>query len=197
MPCICGGVTIWEEIEEARKNGAYRMGAVGLLEVVPGLDRIAPVTDFPELEDRAREAMEEYLSTRPTKVGDGLERRACGAVLLYLLSYSHAQYQEKCTEQHISQAFGAPRPRIKRLLQRMAWDGVVESLGIGLSSPFRIVNLGKAMKEGQKRLFIRIDSQTEVNVERALKELKRVLVELMTEVAERGALDAMRYGKLQ
>jgi hypothetical protein len=146
-------VTIWEEIDEARANrDGYRMGALGFLEVVPGLENVAPMTEFTEMEDRARRALDEYLSTRPTRVDDELERRACGAVLSYLLCYSHDQYQEKCTEYQISQTLGAPRPRVKKLLSRMAWDGVIESLGIGISSPYRIVNLGKAMKEGYLQL---------------------------------------------
>ena len=141
-------MTIWQEIDEARAKNDYRMGALGFLEVVPSLPNIAPLTKLTETEDRAREAMAEYLSTRPTKVSDEMERRACGAVLTYLLCYSHDQAQEKCTEYQVSQRFGAPRPRIKKLLSRMVWDGVIESLGIGISSPYRIVNLGKAMKEG-------------------------------------------------
>ena len=140
------------------------MGALGFSEVIPSLDKMAPMTEFLELEDRGKEAMDEYLSTRSTKVGDELERRACGAVLYYLLSYSHDQYQEKCTEHHISQAFGTSRPRIKRLLTRMVWDGVIESLGIGLSSPYRIVNMGKAMKEGYYQ----------VSAEEAMKTTKMV-----------------------
>jgi len=145
-------VTIWDEIDEARRNkDDYRMGATGFLEVIPGLD-LAPLIEFTELEDRARKDLEEYLSTRPTKVDDELERRACGAVLTYLLCYSHDQYLEKCTEYQISQRLGAPRPRVKKLLSRLEWDGVIESLGIGISSPYKIINLGKAMKEGYLQL---------------------------------------------
>ena len=146
-------MTIWDEIDEARENKEnYRMGATGYLEVIPGLENIAPLTEFTELEDRARKDLDEYLSTRPSRVDDELERRACGAVLAYLLCYSHDMFQEKCTEYQISRRLGAPRPRVKKLLSRLEWDGVIESLGIGISSPYKIVNLGKAMKEGYLQL---------------------------------------------
>ena len=140
-------MTIWEEIEEARKKKDYGMGALGFIEIIPTL-KIGPLSETTEFEDRAKKAIDEFLSIRPNKVTDEVERRACGAVLSYLLCYSHDQYLEKCTEYQISLSLGIPRPRLRKLLSRLAWDGVIESVGVGLSSPYKIINMGKAMGEG-------------------------------------------------
>lgn len=53
---------------------------------------------------------------------------------------------------------------------------------------------GKALKEGQRRLFIRIDAELEGSVEKALKELRRILFEALKDHASGGSFDASRYG---
>jgi DNA-binding Lrp family transcriptional regulator len=140
-------VTLWDEIDESRrKKEVVEEDPRGLRWIRWALKKGTRVAEFREIEDRARQAIEEYVSTRGAKVDEGLEHRACSAVLAYLLTYSYDL--QKCTEFHISQRLGIPRPRLNRLLSRMEWDGIIEGVGIGTSSPYRIVNLGRAMSDG-------------------------------------------------
>ena len=73
-------------------------------------------------------------------------------------------------------------------------SAVTEFTGAAVMVKGEYIPPGKAVREGHRRLYIRIDSSSEVNVEKALKELKRILFETMTEAAERGNLDSLRYG---
>lgn len=52
---------------------------------------------------------------------------------------------------------------------------------------------GKAPKDGERRLHLRIEGPTEVSVDRARAEVQRILVEATVEAAERGVLDYSRY----
>ena len=119
--------TLWDEIDASRrKEEVIEEDPRGLSWIRWGLDKGMLVTDQNELEDRARQAIEEYVSKRGAKVDEELERRACAAVFLYLLYYSGDL--QKCTEYHISQGLGIPRPRLNRLLSRMEWDGIIEGI---------------------------------------------------------------------
>jgi hypothetical protein len=140
-------VTLWDEIDESRrKKEVVEEDPRGFRWIRWALKKGTRVAEFREIEDRARQAIEEYVSTRGAKVDERLERRACSAVLAYLLTYSYDL--QKCTEFHISQRLGIPRPRLNRLLSRMEWDEIIEGVGIGTSSPYRVVNLGRAMTDG-------------------------------------------------
>jgi hypothetical protein len=144
-------MTLWDEIDDSRKKKeTIYDDPRGFTLVQRGRGKRAPFTDFSEIEDRARQAIEEYVSKRGTKISEELERKACTGVLGYLLTYSHDP--GKCTEYHISQMLGIPRMRLNRLMSRMEWDGIIESVGIGTSSPYNVSNLGKAMKDGYLEL---------------------------------------------
>lgn len=71
---------------------------------------------------------------------------------------------------------------------------IMDFAGAVLAVKGEYIPAGKPLKEGQRPLYIRIDAESELAVEKALKELRRVLFEAMTEAAERGSLDALRYG---
>ena len=151
-------MSLWDEIDESRKKKptwGTSPDRDGLRHFRRGLATPYKLvfTEFRTIEDRARQAIEEYLSIRASKVSDGLERRACGAVLGYLIFHSHDL--ERCTEYQMSQRFSMPRARLRRLLSRMEWDGVIDSVGIGMSTPYRVINLGRAMKEG----YLDLDSE--------------------------------------
>jgi ATP-dependent RNA helicase DDX46/PRP5 len=71
---------------------------------------------------------------------------------------------------------------------------IMEFCGAQMFPKGEFIPAGRLPKDGQRRLFIRIDAESEVAVEKALKELRRVLFEAITEGAERGTLEASRYG---
>ena len=52
---------------------------------------------------------------------------------------------------------------------------------------------GKAVREGIRKLYVRIDADREWAVERARSEIKRLLVQFTREAADRGAIDYSRY----
>ncbi len=53
--------------------------------------------------------------------------------------------------------------------------------------------VGKAPKEGERRLHLRVEGPTEISVEKARSEVHRILIEATVEAAERGVLDYSRY----
>lgn len=71
---------------------------------------------------------------------------------------------------------------------------IMDFCGAMISVKGEYIPQGRPPKDGQRRLFVRIDADSEMGVEKALKEVRRVLFEAMTEAAERGSLEALRYG---
>jgi ATP-dependent RNA helicase DDX46/PRP5 len=71
---------------------------------------------------------------------------------------------------------------------------IMDFAGAILSVKGEFMPQGRLPKDGQRRLYIRIDAEAEVAVEKALKEIRRNLFEAMTESAQGGALDSIRYG---
>ncbi len=116
------------------------------------------VISYEEMEDRAKEAVEEYAATPPGRIGKELEMRVCDVILSYLINYSYDL--EKCGEKQISERLGIPRSRLHNLLTTMEWNGIVESVGIGRSNPYSVLNLGKAMREG----YLTLDSDSAKNI---------------------------------
>lgn len=73
-------------------------------------------------------------------------------------------------------------------------SAVMEFCSAQLLVKGEFVPQGKALKEGQRRLYIRIDAELEMSVEKALKELRRILFEALKDHASGGSFDASRYG---
>ena len=146
-------LTIWEDIQEARKGKGEKTGPMqtwswrGRISSKP--EDLIPL-EFREMEDAARQAVEEYNSTPASKMSRDLELKACDAILKYIIF--NAPDLEKCGLRSISTALGISRSRANSLLTSMEWNGIVRSRGIGPSSPYAPGNLSKAMAEGYLQL---------------------------------------------
>ena len=77
----------------------------------------------------------------------------------------------------------------QKVTHKETLSAIMEYSGAALLIKGEHVPQGKQSKEGQRKLYIRIDSDTEAAVERALKELRRLLYEMLTE----SATDGPRY----
>ncbi len=148
-------MTIWEELEEARKIDLSEKGEGGLvfwgrdLKDV-ALERGAETVGFEDMEDQARLVVEEYVAAPASRINRDLEMAVCDVVLKYLIF--NWEDENKRGERAISDALGIPRTRLRSLLQKMEWDGIVSSKGIGTTNPYAVLNLGKALGEGYLRL---------------------------------------------
>ncbi len=139
--------TIWDEIRLSRRKGGNVVGHPGDLDrSFAELVSSSRVIEFSELEDEAESAIQEFVSTHGSKVTKELELRACSGILKYLQAYAYDL--EKCSERYISKRLGIPRPRLHGLLRNMEWNGIVERVGIGTYGPYKILNMGKAIKDG-------------------------------------------------
>jgi hypothetical protein len=98
------------------------------------------------MENKAREAIEEYIATPLSEVGTYLELRACDAIVKYLIFNSFDL--DKCSIRSLSRMLGIPRSRLRMLLARMEREGVVRTIEIGTAQSYQVVNIAKAMKEG-------------------------------------------------
>ncbi len=86
-----------------------------------------------------------------------------------------------------------PQAARYRVTHKDALSAVMDFSQALISVKGEFVPPNKSAREGQRRLFIRIDSHIEANVERALKEVRRIIFDAMSMAAERGALDFHRY----
>jgi hypothetical protein len=145
-------MTIWDEIKETRKkSGAKQANSMGVTKLYGGVTpEIVTFVEFSEMEDEVQQAIEEYVSTPPAKLNRELELGACDGILKYLIFNSYNQ--DRCGERNMSQRLGIPRSRLHDLLVSMEWNGIIERVGIGTTSPYSVRNFGKALKEGYLRL---------------------------------------------
>jgi hypothetical protein len=141
-------MTIWDEIEEARGKKGDRVTPAGRKILVWGrrMRETGEEVDFSSMEERAKQAIEEYVSELPARVDRELELRACDAVLKYLI-FNYLDL-DMCGERSMSERLGIPRWRLRTLLSNMEWNGIVRSVKIGTTNPYRVRNLAKALKEG-------------------------------------------------
>jgi hypothetical protein len=133
-------MAIWSELEECRRRKEIKRYIWG------GPAEKEVYVEFREMEDKAREAIEKYVSTPLPEVDKKLELRVCDGILKYLL-YHMLSLEYRC-ERAMSSRLGIPRTRLRRLLANMEWNGIVRKLLVGRSSPYYVDNAGKAMKEG-------------------------------------------------
>jgi hypothetical protein len=144
--------TIWDEIMETRKKKMSEQASpMGVTKIYGGIPPdSATFVEFGEMEDEAQRAIEEYVSTPPGRINRELELGACDGVLKYLIFNSYNQ--DRCGERNMSQRLGIPRSRLHDLLVSMEWNGIVERVGVGTTSPYSVRNYGKALREGYLRL---------------------------------------------
>jgi hypothetical protein len=133
-------MAIWNEIEECRRRKEIKKYIWG----GPAEKQI--YVEFREMEDKTKEAIEEYLSTPLPEIDRDLELRVCDGILKYLL-YNMPSLEYRC-ERSMASRLGIPRTRLRRLLANMEWNGIVRKLLVGRSSPYYVDNVGKAMREG-------------------------------------------------
>jgi hypothetical protein len=141
-------MTIWDEIEGTRGKKVDRVTPTGRKILVWGLPmrEAGEEVEFASMEERAKQAIEEYVSKLPARVDRELELRACDAVLKYLI-FNYLDL-DICGERAMSERLGIPRWRLRTLLSNMEWNGIVRSVKIGTTNPYRVTNLAKALKEG-------------------------------------------------
>lgn len=133
-------MSLWERLAKSREGQKIDVYAHG------GPVEGAPFVDFREMEDRAEEAIKEYLATPLEKASRELELRACDGIIKYLLM--NFGNLESCGELAISENLGIPRSRLRRLLANMEWNGIIEGIDVGKATPYVVRNISKAMKEG-------------------------------------------------
>ena len=145
-------MTIWDEIRETRKkNGPKQANPMGIRKLYGGISpEAATFIEFSDMEDEVQRAIEKYVSTPPGEINRELELGACDGVLKYLIFNSYSQ--NRCGERAMSQRLGIPRSRLHDLLVSMEWNGIIERVGIGTTSPYSMLNYGKALKEGYLKL---------------------------------------------
>jgi hypothetical protein len=133
-------MAIWSEIEDCRERKEFRK----YFEGGPAENEV--YVEFREMEDRAREAIEEYVSTPLPEIDRELELRVCDGILKYIF-YNMRSLEYRC-ERTMAGRLGIPRTRLRRLLANMEWNGIVRKIMVGRSSPYVMDNVGKAIKEG-------------------------------------------------
>jgi hypothetical protein len=145
-------VTIWDEIRETRKeDGSSQANPMGLTNIYGSIPpESTTFVEFRGLEDEVQGAIEEYVSTPPSKITRELELKACDGILKYLIFNSYSQ--DRCGERTMSQRLGIPRSRLHDLLVSMEWNGIIERVGVGTTSPYSVRNYGKALAEGYLKL---------------------------------------------
>lgn len=88
-----------------------------------------------------------------------------------------------------------PQAARYRITHKDYLASVMETTGSTIAVKGEWIPAGRApQKADLRKLYIRIDGLTEMAVERALKELRRIFVEAIADVGQRGLLDASRYG---
>ncbi len=70
---------------------------------------------------------------------------------------------------------------------------IMEFCGAQLLIKGEFVAPGKTPREGQRKLYMRIDSEKELNVENALKEVRRIIFETLKDLAASGGLEPARF----
>lgn len=80
-----------------------------------------------------------------------------------------------------------------RVTQKDAVSALMEMTGAALTVKGEYIPPGRAPKEGQRKLYIRIDADNEAAVEKALKEMRKAIFETISEAAERDSASSHRY----
>jgi hypothetical protein len=141
-------MTIWDEIQEAQGKKGERVTSAGRKILVWGLPmrETGEEVEFGSMEETAKQAIEDYVSKLPARVDRDLELRACDAILKYLI-FNYLDL-DMCGERSMSERLGIPRWRLRSLLSNMEWNGIIKSVKIGTTNPYRVTNLAKALKDG-------------------------------------------------
>jgi len=137
-------MSLWERLSKSRETQKIAVYIHG------GPVEGASFVDFTEMEDRAEEAIKEYLAIPLEKASRELELKVCDAIIKYLMM--NFGNLENCVEVIISERSGIPRSRLRRLLANMEWNGIIEGIDVGKATPYVVKNTSKAMKEGYLNL---------------------------------------------